>query len=172
MLKQTRLASSTCPGCGKHLDGATAPGDEAPSPGSISVCVYCLSVAIFDDDLLLRAPLPGELEALPPAARANLDACRKTVLVMQQHREVERRLKGMNSPEDAARYAPAVARGDAAVIGPRVSHGPPPRSLRPAAKVNCSECGRPIWVSVRAPRGRRACVECAAEIMNNLTRGA
>jgi hypothetical protein len=62
-----RLAqSSCCPYCEEILDGATRVGGSAavPEPGDVSVCLYCAQIIIFGADLLVRRPLPGELEAI------------------------------------------------------------------------------------------------------------
>jgi hypothetical protein len=44
-----------CVSCGKTLDAATLPeGEDAPSPGDISLCLYCGHLMAYADDLELR----------------------------------------------------------------------------------------------------------------------
>lgn len=45
-----------CPQCGAKLDGAYDPTDPTNSPkgGDATVCVYCESVLMYNDDLSLR----------------------------------------------------------------------------------------------------------------------
>ena len=56
--KSWRLNEAHCSGCGKMVDGASkAMGDESggPTPGDITVCVYCYAVSQYvagDDDAL------------------------------------------------------------------------------------------------------------------------
>lgn len=54
-----------CPNCRTVVDGATAvDGSEAfPSPGDVTVCVYCAAVLIFTATGL-RLPTFAELEKL------------------------------------------------------------------------------------------------------------
>lgn len=55
-------AHQVCRDCGKTLD-STTPLNCPPEPpaGSVSICAYCGSLAIFDDDSLLREPTDAEL---------------------------------------------------------------------------------------------------------------
>jgi hypothetical protein len=55
----TRLPPSACPGCGRVHDAATGTVNRAPRDGSISVCIACGAVAIFEAGRL-RAPTPAE----------------------------------------------------------------------------------------------------------------
>jgi len=51
-----------CPECGAHNDGA-APvdgGTYSPKKDDISLCMYCGSINLFNDDLTIR-PIPSEL---------------------------------------------------------------------------------------------------------------
>lgn len=56
--------STTCYNCGKLLDMATNAGRKVfdPHPGAISICLYCLAIAVFDEDLRLRKPTEEEAE--------------------------------------------------------------------------------------------------------------
>ena len=54
----SEVPESSCCECGQQLDGAA--GHERPSPGDYSMCVYCTSLNIFDDDLRLRRPTDEE----------------------------------------------------------------------------------------------------------------
>jgi hypothetical protein len=54
----TRVPEAACWHCATRLDGATAADGEAraPKPGSISLCVYCCAVGVFDEELVVVAP--------------------------------------------------------------------------------------------------------------------
>ena len=59
---------SPCPWCGR-VDDVTGSADVVMSsdtaisePGAVAVCYACAHPVIFDADLILRRPLPGELE--------------------------------------------------------------------------------------------------------------
>ena len=58
----TRTPPTPCPQCGAVND--TADGvehEEAPTPGDISVCMYCAAVTVFTNDLKLRTPTSEEM---------------------------------------------------------------------------------------------------------------
>ena len=53
-----RIKTTTCPHCGKHIDASTT-GDETgrvrgPSPGDLSLCVYCVEFSVFDEEMRPR----------------------------------------------------------------------------------------------------------------------
>lgn len=51
----TRHATSNCPNCGAGFDSASPIGDDTtlePSPGDISICLYCGEWLMFDDSTL------------------------------------------------------------------------------------------------------------------------
>ena len=60
----SRVPSHICRGCGSENDAATREDDHRPSPGDISLCGYCRTISIFDDDLGLREPTASEWEEL------------------------------------------------------------------------------------------------------------
>jgi len=71
--------ASNCIDCGKLLNGATAiDSDSAPDPGDVTVCIYCGSLMIFEDDLSLRRPQPEEIVEMAGDER---------ILAMQQARK-------------------------------------------------------------------------------------
>lgn len=51
-----------CPGCGAALDGALHVGEEehAPTPGDVSICMYCRDIMIFEEEAF-RLPTDEEL---------------------------------------------------------------------------------------------------------------
>lgn len=60
---------SKCPSCEAVLDGAAnmaANERERPSPGDFSVCMYCATILIFDDNLELQTASSNALEQLEP----------------------------------------------------------------------------------------------------------
>jgi hypothetical protein len=61
--KDRHTPPTACLGCGSKIDGATHVGedeDSAPDPGSITVCIYCGHIQIYDDTLKLRELTPEE----------------------------------------------------------------------------------------------------------------
>ena len=74
-------APVACPDCGRDVGGFTGPSGQGlrPSPGDVSVCVYCGAVLRFTDSLALRLATPWELGQLPGDVRARLAAMRVTV---------------------------------------------------------------------------------------------
>lgn len=72
-MKSSRTKESICPGCGAKLDAATSTdGDYDPKPGSVSICAYCGSIAIFEDDMSLRPLTQEEIDELPDDAREQI----------------------------------------------------------------------------------------------------
>jgi hypothetical protein len=58
-----------CPHCGTNLDAhACTTSDEStkPQPDDISVCAYCASFLIYNDDLSLRIFTDDDYRALEP----------------------------------------------------------------------------------------------------------
>jgi len=59
------VPDSECLHCSKIINGAIqVNGDQMPSPGDYSICVYCGHLMVFGDNLILRNPLPIELNAI------------------------------------------------------------------------------------------------------------
>jgi hypothetical protein len=62
--KSVRIVENACLNCGKVLDGATAidqEGEIRPTPGSITVCMYCGHLMAFDEQLHFRALTDEEI---------------------------------------------------------------------------------------------------------------
>ena len=69
----TKLISIACPFCGKQLDRATCPKeDAAPVEGDLTVCVGCGGVMVFGKELVLRRASQEELDELDDVSRLNL----------------------------------------------------------------------------------------------------
>jgi len=73
---------SDCPNCGEHLDacsGVEAHG-KAPSPGDITVCLYCGHLMAFTDILGLRVLTEAELNEVSDDPRIMaIQAARKDI---------------------------------------------------------------------------------------------
>jgi len=55
------VPATACPGCGRRNDAATSVfSDSKPSPGSVSVCIACGHISVFNADLTLRNPTDAE----------------------------------------------------------------------------------------------------------------
>lgn len=58
---------TNCVRCGNRLNGLSemlTDSPVVPKDGEISICIYCLNVAIFSSDSALRQPNALELQAL------------------------------------------------------------------------------------------------------------
>ncbi len=58
------IPKQRCFHCNGLLDGWEDPQPgrgEAPGPGCVSMCLYCRTVAVYGDDMKLRAPTDAEL---------------------------------------------------------------------------------------------------------------
>jgi hypothetical protein len=67
MPESTRTPVTICWHCDRPLDAASGFGEtegQEPHPGSISLCLYCGAVAVFEDDLRMRPPWRMELDEL------------------------------------------------------------------------------------------------------------
>lgn len=86
-----RVPSSACPFCGyvhNALTGAREEDDVPTAEDSVTVCISCASILFLNENLTVRAPRPGEIEAL----KAQDDDIYDTVLAMQRTiRSVDRR---------------------------------------------------------------------------------
>lgn len=78
----TTELKQTCPACGYPMDCATGIGHQrSPSPGDVTVCISCGDISLFNDDLSLRTPSPGEMMALQRStAWRKVSATRRAVL--------------------------------------------------------------------------------------------
>lgn len=56
---ETRLTPSPCCECGRLLDAASGTG--FPKPDDFTLCAYCGSINVFNEELKLRAPTEEEL---------------------------------------------------------------------------------------------------------------
>jgi hypothetical protein len=64
-LLDTRVPESSCPNCGKRVDAAmSAEGDHKPSPGDITICMYCRHLCVFAEDMGLRELTDDEVVAV------------------------------------------------------------------------------------------------------------
>lgn len=55
-------SSATCRECGKSLDTATNIKEDAPpQAGCLSLCAYCGTIGVFEDDRLVREPTEAEM---------------------------------------------------------------------------------------------------------------
>lgn len=79
---------SACPFCGYAADAATCfENDEArPRPGDFSLCLECAEVLVFDDEVALRKPAAGELEAAPSYIRSALAKGQQAIHLVHKHK--------------------------------------------------------------------------------------
>jgi Zn ribbon nucleic-acid-binding protein len=75
------IKGSECPSCKKMLDGASAIDDDCePSPGNVTICIYCGHIMAFADDLSFRELNDEEIRAV---------AGDKRILAVQRAREAK-----------------------------------------------------------------------------------
>jgi hypothetical protein len=77
-----RVAAEPCPRCGHTLDADTALDESggSPSPGDLSVCLYCATIHRFGVDLKRRPLSNEEIVTLPDDMRAKVLLIRETIL--------------------------------------------------------------------------------------------
>ena len=81
----TTIQPSNCPVCLKQFDAATSPfGDSAPTPGDLTVCIYCASFLIFEQDLRLRLMTEQEIGELPDEARIQIMRVRRAIKAVSE----------------------------------------------------------------------------------------
>jgi hypothetical protein len=72
----TVIPDAKCSACGYKMDRSTAAfGEAQPNEGDLSMCLNCGHVSIFDKQLRLRQPTPGEkaiIDADPRLIHAQL----------------------------------------------------------------------------------------------------
>jgi hypothetical protein len=67
-----------CPLRGHHIDAALgAHGEARPTPGDITICLYCRGLLVFTADLRHRVLTNAEYLALPVGLRAFLSRARE-----------------------------------------------------------------------------------------------
>lgn len=65
MSRSSKLPYTICTNCAKVLDGASSiVGDHTPSPGDITVCIYCSHLMAYADDLTLREMTDAEMNEI------------------------------------------------------------------------------------------------------------
>jgi hypothetical protein len=89
--KETRLEPSPCPYCGKMNDAASAPGEQAPRPGDLGVCLTCASPLIYDDNLRTRALTEDDWRELTEENKEELRQYQRAVRSIDRRPEAERK---------------------------------------------------------------------------------
>lgn len=91
---KTRLMGNRCPHCGKAADGGTAvdigqPASHKPKPGDFAVCMYCLALNTYDDQLNLRATSDQERDEIQrdPRLHGVLQIVKETAAALKNERE-------------------------------------------------------------------------------------
>lgn len=91
VLMSTRLPDRYCPACAHLNDAVTevreqgapsSPGD--PSPGDLSLCIYCCAMLQFNEDLKFVILTPQAYLDLPDDARLLLAQARKTLIELRE----------------------------------------------------------------------------------------
>lgn len=91
MTTTTRTPPVRCPACDHLVDAATSTqGEATPSPGDLSVCVYCAAVLEFADDLRLTLMTQEQVDALEPEIRAAVTSARSVVRLVKLDLHLDR----------------------------------------------------------------------------------
>jgi phage FluMu protein Com len=85
----TRRKFKKCPSCGTITDSdSVAFGEDAkPSPGDVSICLYCAKLLVFGDDLNLKLPTNKQLEEIK-ADRETWDEIQKVIAGIEMLRNI------------------------------------------------------------------------------------
>lgn len=90
MCEERKIKESKCPVCNAGLNAAEAASEEfkdmRPEPGDLSVCTYCATILIFDEDLNLAIPEQEFMDSIPDDVTAQLKA---VVDIIKEHSQVE-----------------------------------------------------------------------------------
>lgn len=84
-----RHIESLCPVCKERLDAASNADQVKSSPpecGDVSICLYCASYLIFDEDLTLQLLSVEDLLELPDEILQQLTRMRKEIKKANQKR--------------------------------------------------------------------------------------
>ncbi len=73
------MPECACLVCAAPLDSCNTQSGGTPSPGDLSLCVYCGNIAAFGDDLQLRAIPQEEYRALPENIRIEIEGARAII---------------------------------------------------------------------------------------------
>lgn len=76
------------------LDCATSVYDEdaMPSPGDFTVCIYCSSILVYENDMALRKMVKEEFELLPEETRIQLNNAKFAIIYQMRKRQFEKSL--------------------------------------------------------------------------------
>lgn len=73
MIVESPIPEHPCPVCGEQNDAVMSDSDDGPpQPGDLSVCVYCLSVGVFQPNGSVRLATTEECELVPEWLRKEM----------------------------------------------------------------------------------------------------
>lgn len=81
----TRHRTTPCPTCGAMLNASTNAElqETGPVPGDATLCLYCATLLLFDDDLTLRVLTTEEEAALTLDDHQRLAAARAALKLLR-----------------------------------------------------------------------------------------
>ena len=82
-MRTEKIQSCNCPNCNVPLDAVTDPSEQnkLPSPGDVTLCLYCDELLEFTDDMMLQ---PINIKELAPEVQ---DAVVMMLIEVQAARE-------------------------------------------------------------------------------------
>ena len=82
--------ANTCPHCGYESDATTGVScKQRPDPGCVNVCIECLEVSLFDEQLKLRRMTEEEERNVMRCAQSwnVIEAIRKAIITAKRRHE-------------------------------------------------------------------------------------
>jgi RNase P subunit RPR2 len=85
-MRTSRVPEVRCPKCQKRLSAASSiKHEEPPEAGSVTICLYCGHVMIFQEDKTLRPATQAEIEDL----KSNNSEFRRMVSLLAKFRKMQ-----------------------------------------------------------------------------------
>lgn len=79
------MPDQRCPRCGKNLNRSSPVDNQplAPVPGDFTVCVGCVAILQFDEQMKLKVPEQAAIEQLDAQTLQHLLAAQKLILSLK-----------------------------------------------------------------------------------------
>lgn len=76
-----------CPLCKRTLSASTNPyGNDSPSKGALTICLYCAAVLVFDSETTVHAITQAEELALPDDVREKLSTIQAAIKSLKRQK--------------------------------------------------------------------------------------
>lgn len=90
-MSDPRTAPHPCPKCGKTLDAACSlhNPEARPTPGDVSICIYCAALLQFDEALAPQILTNEALDAMPGEFIAELLHAQSSLVVFKAQEKTQ-----------------------------------------------------------------------------------